>query len=229
MVMKNKRGSITVEAVIVVSVMILVCASLFQLLTLFPEEDIKVQTVYDICNKLDTVYYIYHKVGIFDSTYESGYQALDDLIEQTRKFSDETTAEYILEETLSNLLAHEDMVLSSFELKDDRISGQIGYSRSIVFGYTWDMAIKFDKTMWLFGDNKSIYPNKSLADLLHTRDDHEKNLLVYQTKTGGKYHMAGCFYLRRSTTDKPNIKSMSLYEAKRIKHLTPCKRCIGGE
>lgn len=46
----------------------------------------------------------------------------------------------------------------------------------------------------------------------------KKETVVYTTKTGSKYHSAGCQYLRRSSIE------MTLSEAKEAR-LSPCSRC----
>jgi len=226
---KNKSGSITVEAVISVAVMILVLTSMFQLLTLYPEEEVTLHKTYDALNQLDNAYYLYHKVGVYDFDYDTGHQILDQLIDDTKNVLDQSTAELMLKSYLQALLNEEEIQVIDLSLDGDILRGQLTYPRSINLGYEWQMTIDFEKRLWLFGNEKTLFPNHTLVEKLQSSQDKEKHIVVYQTKTGEKYHYEGCFYLTRSTTDKENIISMTLYEAKRIKHLSPCKRCIGGD
>lgn len=224
----NKKGSITVEALISVSIMILVLTSLFQLLTLYPTEDIQVQKTYDALNQLDTAYYLYHKVGVFDFDFKSGNDSLDQLISSTRDYLNQASVEKMLEGYLKHLLNDTAIEVKNFALENDIITGEIVYESHISLGPSWLMTTSFEKRLWLFGNEKEIYPNTTLLDQVKDSQEKDKSLIVYVTKTGEKYHQEGCFYLIRSTTDKSQIKALTLYEAKK-KHLVPCKRCMGGE
>ena len=219
----NDRGSITVEAAIVFPITILVMTILIQLIMMFPSEDLKIQKVDDILSQLDSLNYVYEKVGIL--SFDVPENPYSELIRSSQLFINETVESNLLEIFLVNELDKNDMILNEFTCHDDTISGEISWRRNFVFGLRKDFHVKFEKCLWLFGDNKSIYPNQTLTSYLLNNENEEKKILVYKTKGGQKYHLEGCFYLVRSTTDKSKIDTMTLYEAKHIHRLEPCKRC----
>jgi len=219
----NDRASITVEAAIVFPITILVMTILIQLIVMFPSEDLKIQKVDDILSRLDSLNYVYEKVGILSVDIpENPYS---ELIKSSQTSISETVESNYLETYLKSELAENDMVLNEFDFHDDTISGEISWKRDFVFGLKKEFHIRFEECLWLFGDNKSIYPNKTLTSYLLNNENEEKKILVYKTKGGQKYHLEGCFYLVRSTNDKSKIDTMTLYEAKHIHRLEPCKRC----
>jgi len=67
--------------------------------------------------------------------------------------------------------------------------------------------------------------NNSVSSLSYTQNDtsmatnnNDKNVTVYITKTGSKYHFNGCQYLRRSKI--PTTLDNALNRG-----YTPCSRC----
>lgn len=221
----NNKGSISIEALITLTVMILLMAFMIQMMFLLPEEDLMTQYVYDALETLEISNYMYHKIGILDlplpdspySDYLSG--VMNDL--------DDYAASYALEEVLNQLLKKHEMTLTTYAYKEGVVSGIVSYEKKFYLGGTRQFSIGFEKRLWLFGNEKNLYPNHTLADLLDKERDEEKNITVYKTQTGEKYHLEGCFYLIRSTTNHLSIESMTLYHARHKEHLSPCKRCLG--
>lgn len=220
--MISKKGSISVEALIVIPVIILVGLFFFQIISLFADAEIQTQNVYNTLEELENINFVYEKVGVSKISLPLGkYQELvDDIIKQ----ADGRAREGLLKEIFINKLPG--LTLESWQLKEGLINGQVSYKRNLLFS-NQTLHIHFTKRLWLFGDNKALYPNISLADAIKKSEDKDKKTNVYQTKTGAKYHLDGCFYLRRSTTDKTKIIKMTLHQAKK-KGLDACKRCIKG-
>lgn len=224
----NNRGSISVEALIGVTVFVLLMVFLGQMLMVFSAEDIVSQKVFDGVYQLENHGYLYEKIGLLhQSPRIKGFDnsKILDLLNSSMKAIDYKTKEAYLKFILSNSL-DDNLSLSKFDLNQDRIMCQIVYEKQYLFGLKHEFIITVEKQLWLFGDDKSLYPHETLKDLLSRQYSKEKNTVVYHTKTGSKYHIEGCFYLRRSTTDKDKIKSISLYQAQYFYRFTPCKKCF---
>ncbi len=221
----NKRGSLTVEAVISVSTLILVLSFLFQIIILPSNEDIFSQKVFDALNELDNYSYAYEKIGLIEITDKldivKGYSKY---INSIAEYGNGIAKKEYLKSVFKSSLNKEIKILE-FDLDNDLIKGKISYNRNYIFSNK-DYIIEFEKKLFLFGDDKKLFPNKTLASALDKiSDEDENNIIVYKTKTGSKYHKWGCFYLVRSTTDKKNITEQTLLEAQRM-GLMPCKRCF---
>lgn len=221
----NNRGSISVEALITVSVMILLMAFMIQFMFFIQEEDLRTQYVYDALEDLEVCNYLYEKIGVIkipipDSPYT---EYVSELVKSLEEYVDG----FVLETVLEQLLLKHDMMLTSYTYQDGVISGVVTHEKDFYLGGTKSFSIGFEKRLWLFGNQSELYPNHTLADLLDKESEEEKSITVYKTKTGEKYHLEGCFYLIRSTTDHMNIEGMTLYNARHKEHLSPCKRCLG--
>jgi hypothetical protein len=69
------------------------------------------------------------------------------------------------------------------------------------------------------GTSETTQPTKETAQPSSIQsEDQNKNITVYTTKTGTKYHNSGCRYLSKSS------RSMSLTDAAK-KGLEPCSKC----
>jgi len=229
--MTDSRGNISVEALISITLFILLMSFLFQMLSMFSKEDKMSQIIFDEIYALENYGYLYEKVGLLDQEIDVNlgeHQEIIDLINTSiKKINQKSKASYLKWVLKQELDVHK-IEIDSFEIQGDTLSCKVTYNRQYLFGLSHDFDVFITKRMWLFGDQKELYPNKTLSDVLKKQTEDERNQLVYQTKTGGKYHLAGCFYLERSTTDHAKIKKMSLYDAKYLYHLMPCKRCMKG-
>ncbi len=229
LIMKSNKGSVSIEALIVVTTLILMMTFLFQMIVMFPKEDLRTQIVYDALNDLEHHHYIYNKVGFLELDFTVGHEDIDRILHLMQTDLSHLAESEYLSIVFKSKMLNQDMVVDHFELVDDQVLGEVSYMRPFMFGIKRTFTIKFDKRMWLFGNEPSLYPNKTLAEVVGNQNNKEESITVYQTKTGGKYHLKGCFYLVRSTTDHPKIISMTLDKAKNILHLEPCLRCIKGE
>ncbi len=224
----NKRGSITVESVIVVSTFIVVLSFLFQLMLLPSKEDISSQQIFDSLNELDNYSYAYEKIGLMEIKDQlhiiSPYKKyVDDIF----KYGNHLAKKEYLKLVFKHLLK-ENIEIVEFDLEEDIIKGRVSYNRRYIFEER-NYEIEFEKKLFLFGDNRTLFPNKTLASVMKDALEGEENsVLVYKTKTGSKYHKSGCFYLERLTTDKKNITAHTLLEAEKM-GLKPCKRCCKGD
>ncbi|MCH4889034.1 pilus assembly protein [Acidaminobacter sp. JC074] len=218
------RGSVSVEAAIVFPITILIMVMLVQVIAFFPSEDLKVQQVNDALIRLDSLNYVYEKVGLL--TFDLPENPYSDFISSSQSFLNDHMASEILEAYLKNELSNHEILLEDFSVTGDTVSGLVSWNKAFVFGLKKESHVKFEHVLWLFGDDKSLYPNETLTKTLFKNEEEEKTVMVYKTKSGSKYHRAGCFYLVRSTTDKSKIVKVSLYDAKRKYLLSPCERCV---
>ncbi|MBI9014861.1 MAG: hypothetical protein JEZ08_21710 [Clostridiales bacterium] len=230
--MTDRKGNISVEALISVTLFILFMSFLFQMLSMFSREDKMSQIVFDGIYTLENYGYLYEKIGVLDQEIDmdlSGHQEIVQFINRSIKIiKQESKIEYLKGVLEQELDAH-DITLKSFDIHEDILSCEVTYKREFLFGLSSVFDITVRKRMWLFGDEKELYPNKTLTDVFKKQLEDERFHFVFQTKTGGKYHQVGCFYLVRSTTDQTEIKRISLYDAKYVYHLMPCKRCMKEE
>ena len=227
--MTDRKGNISVEALISVTLFILFMSFLFQMLSMLSKEDKMSQIVFDGIYTLENYGYLYEKIGVLDQEINidlGDHQEIVQFINKSINKVDQQSKTEYLKWVLKQKLDVYDIIINSFEIKEDVLSCRVIYKREYLFGLSHDFEISIKKRMWLFGDEKELYPNKTLTDVFKKQLADERRQFVYQTKTGGKYHLVGCFYLVRSTTDQTKIKKMSLYDAKYLYHLMPCQRCM---
>lgn len=241
----NLDGSLSVEALISISVFLILIVFFINMITVVSLEDKIDQSTVDLISELEIYNYLYEKIGFDQILNIDGYKdRITDYIGNTREEWLEylnfdklildkgkesflsTIAKEKIEDILEKNRKYSRLLNYDFSISDDIVTIKFSYSIVLIMDYKVRTTHFFEKKMWLFGDNSEIYPNDTLLSKLIKEDDELKNITVYKTKTGSKYHLEGCFYLRRSTTDKENIESLSMYKAKLIYQLEPCKRCI---
>jgi len=218
------KGSVSVEAAIVFPITILIMVICMQLLAFFPNEDLKVQQVNDALIRLDSLNYVYEKVGLL--TFDLPEGPYNEFITSSQNFVNENLESNILEAYLRYDLHKNEILLDEFTMTEDTVSGCVSWKKNFVLGFEKESYVKFEHVLWLFGDDKSLYPNETLTNALLKNEADEKSIWVYKTKTGSKYHLKGCFYLVRSTTDKSKIVKVNLYDAKHMYMLKACDRCF---
>lgn len=217
--MWNKKGSVTVEALVCFTTIILLLLVMFQLLVFHANEDLKTQKVYEALEHVELANYTYEKIGFLESMPEIDHPLTEQVYELAKGMNHLNKKSYlklIFSEQLKGFR------IDAFELEGDWISGQVSYEKRFILSKGHRFNVHFKKRLWLFGNDPSSYPNKTLGRYLN--DD--RVTYVYVTKTGTKYHLPGCFYLNRSTTDQLNIQKLTKDEAV-SRHYLPCKRCYG--
>lgn len=236
---KNKRGLISVEALLTVTIFVLLMSFLISLLQLFYIEDVLSQKVFDSVDELEKMNYLLEKIG--DVHLED--LAIDnlpiDLKEYTylntflnSEYQDQNKDVFLrhhfetdISQVMDRYKVVNDWSLEEFVLLGDRLSIDLTYKHHLPFKIQLKPEIQVNKTLWLFGDDPTLSDHQTLADILGNFNDFSVSTYVYTTKTGVKYHLKTCFYINRTTTDQSKIKRLSLKEALAA-YFLPCKRCI---
>ncbi len=244
--MKNSKGSLSVEALFSVSVFFLVILLLISIFSIFSTEEIMNQYTYDLIEEIEISNYMFEKIGFSDV--EIYKEKIESYLEDI-PFDSEMFIEYLdisktlaskgknifLKSIFRNKLNDKLYDLKRINIKDysfslvgDNLYINYSYDINLPFSLSIEINHMINKSLWLFGDEAEIYPNTTLASVLNDENEKEKEIPVYKTKTGTKYHFANCFYLIKKGTDKSKIISMTLKLAKEKYKLTPCLRCIKG-
>ncbi len=236
--LKNKKGTVTVEATILITVILVIFTSFFQTISLYFKEDIISQKVFDSLYTLDNVSYFYEKVGISKeienlSINEDLENIFKNQIDELKSVSVNSSKEIILREVFKNKLKNidESLKLIAFSLNDDIIYSDVYYKRKLIFNEL-DFHIKIQKKLFLFGDEKELFKNKTIIDIVkELAKNQEENgyddKFVYMTKYGKVYHTnKNCFYLVKDGTIHEAITKKSLKEMKE-KGIRECKLCGG--
>lgn len=226
----NKRGSITVEAMLVIGVLLLVFASIFQMFRFVQAEEIMAQEVYDGIEDVAIVNYLLHKIGPFDEAIFRQVAAY--LPDEQQAWIAKVPIEKVADLGMTAVL-QQTLILSldapanvshikgeTFSLDGDILNLMLSYEINTLGGKKLKRHLRVKKRLWLFGNEPDQFQQTTLADFFQ----QEHDVVVYVTKSGTKYHLKNCFYIRRSTTDHKAVQGISLAEA--MKHFSPCKRCI---
>jgi hypothetical protein len=235
--MKLKKGSISIEAVISLSTLILFFSFLIQALLFYGFHDQTAQTIYDEIDSLSHYNYIYESVGIFNMAdypaFESEIPAeIKPLITKGIQAIDGQGKEVFLKSVLKKQLEKivhskvKDFKIIDFDLESDYLSVKVSYLQALPFGIEIPGYVQIDKQLWFLGSHPELINMKTLSSMLKENQEEQSNLYVYITKTGSKYHLEDCFYITRSTTDHKAVKKVILKDAEKNYGLTPCKRCI---
>ena len=244
----NSNGSLSIEALISVSVFLILMVFFINMITIVSLEDKVDQSTVDLISEIEIYNYLYEKIG-FNQVLNIGsykdrilsyigsengawleYLDFDkSILDKGKECFLSSVAENKIKVILKKNRRYSKLLSYDFSISGDIVTIDFSYNIILIMDYKVKTVHSFEKKMWLFGDNSEIYPNVTLLSSLAEEDEDLKNITVYKTKTGTKYHMKGCFYLNRSTTDKENIESLSMYKAKIIYKLQACKRCIRGK
>jgi hypothetical protein len=226
----NRKGSLSIEALISCSVLLMLLVILVSLFSFLSVEDQMAQAVLDEAKSLEMDYYLIQKVGISDwSILQSIDQVLPEYVEEIlgqrfSSYSELVTVESFMYLRLKYLLEDRGIVTSitieDFEVEEDVLSFEIAYKQVLPLGIAVKNSIKLVYKMWYFGNAPYLYHQTTLGELI----DEKADVFVYVTKTGSKYHTKDCFYIVRSSTDQKGVKKILLTEAKQ--GYAPCKRCI---
>lgn len=232
-----KKGNVSVEALISVSVFLLFMFFLMQVILGFASESIVAQNVLDGLEDLENYNIAIETIGIsneLDSLLSDNLsQWLDEEIyiymtDLLSKGLDNSRSDY-LETLFKSMVETSDTVVQDFSVKEDLVTVEVIYEKNYLFGLETKSILTAEKKLFLYGDDSDLYKKHSLIELIKETVLSEEGKFVYKTKTGSKYHLRDCFYINRSTTDQTSIQKISIYEAKYIYYLLPCKRCIGGQ
>lgn len=249
--LKNKAGVLSIEALMSVSIFLLVIVILINLLTLISTEERMDQYSYDLIKELEIYNYLYEKIGFDEITDLSSYkdaiyqyakqipnlpeeylELLDFdewCIDKGKEFFLSSTFKTRLESELLRYSRYTKLKIYEFDLEDNLLGVSFKYDVSLPLGFKFEIGHKIEKELWLFGDESDIYPNETLISKLKKEEVEEKSIVVYKTRTGGKFHTINCFYIVRSSTDKDNIVGITLKDAKSKYGLTSCSRCMKGK
>lgn len=211
-----RKGNTSIEALISVSVLILFFVILIQILLSFALDDLESQRLLDCLENINNYALAYDLIG-YDESLLDDFEDLDlSILREVKDQSKEAFLESIFLSIFHN---------GEIEIHGDWITGYVPVGHTFLLKNT-SSYIYFNKKMLTYGNDPNLFDYKSLVDLLEETKEDEKNVYVYKTKTGSKYHEKSCFYLKRSTTDHDAIERISIYEAKYIYFLTPCKKCM---
>lgn len=221
----NRKGAVSIEALIAFSVALLLMGFLIQLLLFLPDEEVKTQQLYDAIVDFEIFNYAYEKIGVksIELPKFKWSNELNQLLDSLKEYGEAKAYKMVFQKLLEDY----DLSLEEFLLEDGILRGRVAFEKSFLLAGKREFFIAFEKRIWLFGDQKELYPNVQLSSLIHEDSEADKKRYVYMTVSGEKYHMEGCFYLMRSTTLHEHIKHVTVYEAERTHYLKPCERCYG--
>lgn len=240
--MNDDRGVISVEALIAVTVFIVLMSFLLSLTKLFYIEDVMSQTVLEEVGELEKYNYLYEKVGVFDTELlnhleipleASRLEFLDQFMGEnlnhlTKELFLKSIYKRQLETIEQQLSSISNVILKRFTFSENRLEAVINYNHNLPFNMMIAQTISIKKTFWLFGNDGKLYEHQTLADFVNQTDDTAGLTIVYTTKSGTKYHKKTCFYIIRSTTDHQAVRKINMKKAL-SELLKPCKRCILNE
>lgn len=213
-----KNGNIAIESLIATTVFIIFLLILVQVLLGFAQEDIHSQEVLEALNSLNNYALAYDLIGN-DTSLLDAFDGLDlSFLKNINNLSRSIFLESIMKAKFQDL---------TISIVDDHIKGQVSFEQKFLVSHVTSQ-VYFDKKLITYGNNPPAFNKKNISDLIKKTHEDQEMLYVYKTKTGSKYHLEGCFYLRRSTTKKDDIEKISLFVAKYRYFLTPCQRCMEG-
>lgn len=232
-----KKGNVSVEALISVSVFMLFVLFLIQVLLGFASESIAAQNILDGLEDLENYNIVIESIGISNEMDSFFVDHLSEWVdEELYIYMTETLSKVIdysrddyLEILFKSMVETQNMVVNDFTIEDELVRVEVFFYKNYLFGLETKSTLTAEKKLFLYGDEPELYRKHTLVELVKETILSEEGKLVYKTKTGSKYHLKDCFYITRSTTDQSGIMKLSVYEAKYIYYLLPCKRCIGGE
>lgn len=151
--MTDRKGNISVEALISVTLFILFMSFLFQMLSMFSKEDKMSQIVFDGIYTLENYGYLYEKIGVLDQKINidlGDHQEIVRFINKSiNKIDQQSKTEY-LKWVLKQKLDVYDIIIKSFEIEEDVLSCRVIYKREYLFGLSSDFEISIKK------DRKSV-------------------------------------------------------------------------
>ena len=235
--MKSKRGSISIEAVIGLSTLILFFSFLVQVLLLYGFHDQTTQKIYDEVNKLSHYHYIYESIGPLEASDYSWIESqipgdIKILVDESLDLLKERTKTAFLREVLNKKIEKirhpkiKELGITDFSLEGHFLSIKVSFIQVLPLGFEVAGNLQVDKQLWFLGSQPQLVELKTLSSMFKENHENQANSYVYMTKTGSKYHLGDCFYITRSTTDQKALKKVTLDQAEKMYNLSPCSRCI---
>lgn len=220
----NKKGVITVEAILALGVLlsvILVLTSLFQYMAF---QDQVSQIGHDTLKDIEIVNFAYHVIEPSDwlPVEKVIPEKLNGFIEPYLQPIISFASEKVLTEAFESYFeisytAYDIDTEVSVELNAHHIHVEINYDYVLPFLIDVKDCLVIDSQLYMYGVDGH---NPKTIDAFSGSDKQ----YVYVTKSGHKYHTKDCFYINRSTTDHSKVRKISLKEA--MKSYQPCRRCI---
>ena len=235
--MKSKRGSISIEAVIGLSTLVLFFSFLVQVLLLYGFHDQTSQKIYDEINRVSHYHYIYESIGPLEASDYAWIKSkmpgdIEILINESLDLLNDKTKAVFLREILSKKIEKikhskiKELGITDFSLEEHFLSVKVSFIQVLPLGFEVAGYVQVDKQLWFLGSHPEQVDLKTLSSILKENHDNQANTYVYMTKTGSKYHLEDCFYITRSTTDQKALKKITLDQAEKMYDLSPCSRCI---
>ncbi|MBN2796435.1 MAG: hypothetical protein JXR88_13570 [Clostridia bacterium] len=217
----NNKGVITIEGLIAFSAFLLVMVLIISMFHYYAYQDLVAQIAYDSVLTSEIVHFAYHVISPEDWIKYESYipepllPQVAPIIEQVKTLVSDEGFEIYLENYLKVKYKEHDIEIEpKVSLKDGYLELELDYDYSMPFNFNLEDQLFVHKALYLYGVGGQK-PSMAL---------NKETKYVYVTKSGSKYHEANCFYLTRSTTDKEEIRKITLEEAQ--KSYSPCRRCM---
>jgi len=229
-VIKGKRGSLTLESLVVLPVFIFFCLVLLSLMRGPGLEDYVHQEVLIQIKELELINLAYDKLDLdalegLDHMLTTVPQAVRPYLQVGLDLGKGQAKAKILEgyldkqlKDLTRLSGLESIEISHFDLGGSVLQVEVVYVQNLPLGLSRQRSLSMTKNLWSLGDEPDLLGQEPIQA-------PGEDQVVYVTRTGQRYHLLDCFYINRQGTDQAGIRQLMMDMAE-DQGYGPCSSCI---
>lgn len=173
----NKEGSISVEALISVSIFLLLAGFLVGLIQFVGINDYVSQEVFNEVHKLELFNYAYEKIGVLEGAdlirvkkeWPSDLMYVLEADMYARGSEKEGVLRALFKQGLAGLEKNRqvtDVAIEAFGLEGEVLETKVTYDQDIALGFKVHQAIHVKAQLWYLGSEPWLIEDLSLADVL---------------------------------------------------------------